>query len=119
MRGATILFVAIAGLLSFALFSVKYQVADLEEQINDINRSIARDHQAIHVLKAEWSFLNDPQRLRDLVHKYLALAPVEGAQIETFDMLPPRVDARPAAGLAPEGGSAAAVVPVVAGKQAR
>lgn len=116
MRGATILFVAIAGLLSFALFSVKYQVADLEEQLNDVNRSIARDHQAIHVLKAEWSFLNDPQRLRDLVRKYLPLAPVEGAQIETFDSLPPRGDVSPAAVPAPEG---AAVVPVAAGKQAR
>lgn len=117
MRGATILFVAIAGLLSFALFSVKYQVADLEGELNDINRSIARDHQAIHVLKAEWSFLNDPQRLRDLVQKYLTLVPVEGAQIETFDMLPSRVAAHPAAVPAVEGN--AVVVPAAAGRQAR
>lgn len=117
MRGATILFVAIAGLLSFALFSVKYQVADLEEQLNDINRSIGRDHQAIHVLKAEWSFLNDPQRLRDLVRKYLPLAPVEGAQIETFDTLPPRAAAHPAAVSVGDGNGA--VVPAAAGRQAR
>lgn len=117
MRGATILFVAIAGLLSFALFSVKYQVADLEGQLNDINRSIARDHQAIHVLKAEWSFLNDPQRLRDLVRKYLTLVPVEGAQIETFDMLPPRAAIHPVAGPAAEDN--AAVVPAATGRHAR
>lgn len=117
MRGATILFVAIAGLLSFALFSVKYQVADLEGELNDINRSIARDHQAIHVLKAEWSFLNDPQRLRDLVQKYLTLVPVEGAQIETFDMLPSR--ATHSADVPAIEGNVAVVVPAVAGGQAR
>lgn len=117
MRGATILFVTIAGLLSFALFSVKYQVADLEGQLNDINRSIARDHQAIHVLKAEWSFLNDPQRLRDLVRKYLTLVPVEGAQIETIDMLPPRAAVHPAVGPAVD--NDAAVVPAATGMPAR
>lgn len=103
MRGATILLIAIAGVLSVALFSVKYQVADLEGQLNEINRGIARDHQAIHVLRAEWSYLNDPKRLRELAQKFLKLEPVKGTQLETFATLPPPepTTAAPAAGPAP------------------
>jgi cell division protein FtsL len=86
----TILSVLIAGALSVALFSLKYQVRDLEGELKDLNRAMAREQQAIHVLKAEWSHLNDLQRLRELAERYLGLEPIGGSQLSTLSGLPLR-----------------------------
>ncbi len=90
MRHPALLALLLAGALSLALFSVKYQVQDLEKEFAGLNRSIVADQRAIHVLKAEWSHLNDPVRLRDLSARYLGLGPVEPEQLGRLDDLPPR-----------------------------
>ena len=90
MRHTAILALLLAGALSLVLFSVKYQVQDLEEEIGQLNRSIIADQQAIHVLKAEWSHLNDPVRLRDLSVRHLGLGAVEPEQLGHLDNLPRR-----------------------------
>ncbi|SVD07558.1 uncharacterized protein METZ01_LOCUS360412, partial [marine metagenome] len=47
----------------------------------------------IHVLEAEWAYLNRPQRLAQLTTKYLSfLSPVLPSQIVSFDTLPLKVD---------------------------
>ncbi len=58
IRPSTLLIVLLAVSLSLTLFTVKYQVQDMEDQLIGLNRSITDDRQAIHVLKAEWSYLN-------------------------------------------------------------
>jgi len=90
IRSTTILSILIAGALSLALFSLKYQVSDLEGELKDLNRAIAREQQAIHVLKAEWSHLNDLQRLRELAERYLGLESIDGSQLSTLSALPLR-----------------------------
>ena len=52
MRYTTMLFLLLAGAISVALFSVKYQVQDLEDDLSSLNRSIIMERQSIHVLKA-------------------------------------------------------------------
>ncbi len=84
MRHTTPLFLLLAGALSIALFSVKYQVQDLEEELVDLNRSIIDERQAIHVLKAEWSHLNNPERLGNLAGRHLGMKPVEPSQLSSF-----------------------------------
>lgn len=88
-RGATLLFVVLAAALSFGLYVVKHRVIALESRLNDINRDIARDLRAIHVLRAEWSYLNQPERLRDLAGRHLGMAPATGRQFGTVADLPP------------------------------
>ena len=95
VRHATLLFLLLAGALSLALFALKYEVQDLEDELTGLNHSIMADTQAIHVLEAEWSHLNDPARLRVLSERHLRLDTVDPAQLGTFDDLP---DMRPAAG---------------------
>ncbi|MEE8393303.1 MAG: hypothetical protein V3R66_03085 [Rhodospirillales bacterium] len=90
IRHTTILILLLAGALSLTLFTVKYHVQDLEQELTDLDRSIADDRQAIHVLKAEWSLLNDPERLRLLSTRYLGMKPVEVEQFGDFDDLPER-----------------------------
>ena len=84
MRQTTMLFVLLAGALSLALFSVKYQVQDLEGELVDLNRSIKAEQQAVRVLKAEWSHLNNPDRLRGLAERHLGLDQVRPEKMQTL-----------------------------------
>jgi hypothetical protein len=83
-------------------------VQDLEEQLVKINRSIVADRDAIHVLKAEWSYLNQPTRLAELSHRHLQLQPIGTAQLGSLDALPMKAGA-------PLVASIAAPTPVAAG----
>ena len=86
-RYTTMLFLLAAGALSLILFSVKYQVQDLEQELRDLNRAIIADREAVHVLKAEWAYLNDPVRLKGVVAKFFSLEPIRPDQMVTFDDL--------------------------------
>ncbi len=85
IRPATILIVLLAASLSLTLFVVKYQVQDFEGELVEYNRALTDDRQAIHVLKAEWSYLNQPARLRNLAERYLGFAAIETRQVGTVD----------------------------------
>lgn len=87
-RQTTLLALLLAGLMSLALFMISYQVQDLESQLDAINRDIARDSRAMHVLQAEWAHLNDPERLRVLADRYLGLAPVATSQLGRVEDIP-------------------------------
>ncbi len=87
IRRTTVLFIFLAAALSLALFSLKYQVQDLEDEFVVLNRSIMAERRAIHVLEAEWSYLNDPERLGGLAARHLGLRPVEPEQLSTLAAL--------------------------------
>ena len=89
IRPAMVLIVLLAVSLSLTLFVVKYQVQDLEEELSGLNRAITEDRQAIHVLKAEWSHLNEPTRLRKLAERYLGLSAIATDQVGTANELLP------------------------------
>ena len=62
---------------------LKYEVTDLEQELNTLNRSIEKNHEGIHVLKAEWSHLNDTARIKNLATRYLEMHPTDPKQILT------------------------------------
>ena len=72
----------------FATFIMKNRVQDLEKELNRINRDISEDIKNIHILKAEWSHLNNPERLRSLAQKHIDLNPVKAEQIISYAALP-------------------------------
>ncbi len=89
MRGrSTFLWLTLAIIVGFGLFHVKYQVQDLEEELSRLNAAILKEQQQIHVLRAEWSYLNTPSRLEELAARHLDLGPVETAQIGSVSSLP-------------------------------
>ena len=96
IRRSTLLTTLLAASTGLALFVVKYQVQDLEDTLTEINREIASNQQAVHVLKAEWSHLNEPNRLRMLAARHLDLGPLESAQFtrpsDLSDLLTTRTD---------------------------
>ena len=80
---------------ALGLFHVKYQVQRLEEELDLEHRSILHRQEAIHILKAEWSYLNQPARLSDLAERHLGLAPLDSNRLVRLEDLPQRVE-RPA-----------------------
>ena len=74
--------------VAIALFVLKYEVQGLEDELAVRQDEIDQHTQAIHVLEAEWSFLNDPSRLRRLGADHLQLAPVPPSRIVSIDALP-------------------------------
>lgn len=113
IRRTTLAWVVLAILVGTGLFLVKNEVHDLEARLGRANHEILENQQAIHVLHAEWSYLNQPARLDDLGRRLLGLRPRDGARIIPVDELarpsspPVRRDIRAAAASPPR----AAVLP--------
>ena len=86
----TLLWLALAALVGIGLFHVKYQVMALEEDLNRLNAATLREQNQIHVLEAEWSYLNRPSQLEELAERYLGLKPISPQQLSTVAALPRR-----------------------------
>ena len=81
IRHTTLLFVILAGGISAVLFSVKYQVHELEDTHTRLLKELDEERRALHVLRAEWATLNDPRRLENLASEHLGLEPVPPRQV--------------------------------------
>lgn len=90
IRISAFVWILVLGLLGVGLFQVKYNVQSKEAELRGINRQIDSNRSAIHVLDAEWSYLNDPTRLADLTRRHTDLTPSQASQIKHFADLPPR-----------------------------
>ena len=82
------LWVALTCLVGFGMFVMKNQVQNLEKELASINHNIQEDVKTIHILKAEWSHLNNPSRLRKLAAKHISLNPIQAEQIINLSALP-------------------------------
>lgn len=88
MRAATFLWAFLAAISGAGLFLLKYQVQAEERHLRELRKDIAGAEQSIHVLKAEWSYLNDPLRLREQAERHLAMRPMRANQMVTIDSIP-------------------------------
>lgn len=95
IRRSTLAWVILVVGLCTGLFLVKQQVRGLEAQLAQLNESILDDQEAIHVLRAEWSYLNQPSRLGDLGRRLLHLEPRDGQGITTIEALDKQRKLRP------------------------
>ena len=75
-------------LVGFGSLFMKNKVQELEQELVSINKSIHTDIKTIHVLKAEWSHLNNPSRLRKLAAKHISLNKLKAEQIINYSALP-------------------------------
>jgi hypothetical protein len=90
IRISAFVWILVLALLGIGLFQVKYNVQSKEAELRGINKQIAANRSAIHVLEAEWSYLNDPTRLADLARRHTDLTPTQAPQLKRFADLPPR-----------------------------
>ena len=82
IRNTTLLAILIVAVTGVALFYLKHEVTNLEDELKTLNRSIVAEREAVHVLKAEGSHFNDVGRLKGLSMRYLELRPTEPKQLK-------------------------------------
>jgi hypothetical protein len=111
LRGIAALWAVLAVAAATGLFLLKYEVIALEEDLAGLTRAIEADRRAIHVLRAEWSYLNQPESLERMAASHLDLVPLGPTRMATLDALPFRP--RPA-GAANGGGDGDGAHPPVA-----
>ena len=91
-----LILILMAAAVSVSLFVVKHRVQDLDDQLLFLNRDISKAQEAIHVLKSEWSHLNQPDRLRRLADSHLEMGPLSAEQVGNPNVvlvtLPDRVE---------------------------
>ena len=80
-----IMFTLVIGSYYFVLTN---NVQNLEKQLAEINRDIENDIRDIHILEADWSELNNPERLKNLAGKYISLDFIKPEQIINYSALP-------------------------------
>lgn len=66
---------------------LKNKVQVLERRLATINSNIQKDIADIHVLNAEWSLYNTPERLRKLAQEQLSLENAKPEQIINYSAL--------------------------------
>ena len=69
----------------------KAQVEEKEKELARIQRAIEDEREAIQVLRAEWSYLNHPERLHRLAAAKLDLQPVAQRQMASIQRLAQRL----------------------------
>ncbi len=72
------------------LYMLKYKVQDLEHDLVAKQAQIQRDRAAVRVLQAEWTYLNDPKRLRRLSEEFLGFQAASPQNVSSLDALPAR-----------------------------
>jgi len=98
MGRGTLFWIILAAVVGFGLFHVKYKVQTLEDDLKRLNAETTKEQEQLHVLRAEWSYLNQPSRLRELSTRYLPLAPLQADQVGAISQIPfrPKPDDAPA-----------------------
>lgn len=93
LRRSMTLWLLLATLAGITLFVLKHEVQKREDRLTALTSQILDDQEAIQVLKAEWSYLNRPERLERLIHELETTKPASGLQLATIDMLPQSLNA--------------------------
>src|SRR5437762_10734134 len=106
IRLASLFWLALVAVTGFATFKMKYTVQDIEDELNKVRRHTIAEQQEIHILRAEWTALNQPERLAELNRRFLSLAAVAPKQIqrkiEDIALRPVPQPAEPLIAAAPE-----------------
>ena len=81
-RFAALFWLMLVVAAGFTTFKVKYAVQDIEDELNRVRKHTIAEQQEIRVLTAEWTYLNQPERLADLNRRFLSLVPVVPKQLQ-------------------------------------
>lgn len=77
--------------LAIGLYLVKYTVQDVQRNVTSLKTQLANEKESLHLLNAEWAYLNRPDRLRQLADRHLDLVPIDSRQIDKVSVLPAAV----------------------------
>ena len=81
--GAAVALLAVGG-----VYGTKFQAYRLEAELAGLRRAVVAERRRLHALKAEWAYLDRPQRLAQLAERYLDdLRPATPADLVALDEL--------------------------------
>jgi hypothetical protein len=80
IRASTIALVGLVLGAGLVTYQMKHRVAKLDQELVRVQRETLVEQERQHVLDAEWSLLNEPERLRRLAERHLPLAPMQPRQ---------------------------------------
>jgi hypothetical protein len=72
-RVALLLWPMLFAAMVFAVYHLKGQVEQREDRLAEVHHAIQQERETIQLLRAEWSYLNQPERLRRLAASRLVL----------------------------------------------
>ena len=88
-RISTIFWMILIVAAALGLYVVKYQVQSMQEELARQENILREERESLHVLEAEWAYLNRPERLQQLTNRHLALlTPSLSKQISSIDAIP-------------------------------
>ncbi|MEO0635706.1 MAG: hypothetical protein AAFY73_03575 [Pseudomonadota bacterium] len=85
----SLIIVVIAG--AAVTFDIKHRAEMAEEEVARLQRQIKLEQETLDLLKADWAYLNNAQRLQNIIAAFreeLDLGAVQNEQLITFDELP-------------------------------
>lgn len=92
-RALIVLSVLLLGALVVGSYRLENAVESMHRRLGELDTAYLREERNLQVLKAEWSFLNQPERLQEMAMRHVdrvGLQPIAPVQIGTLDQLPMR-----------------------------
>ncbi len=90
LKSSVTTYLLILAISAAFLFAIKHKVQTLSKELKEINTKIISEKENIHILKAEYTYLTNPKRIKKLVDSNLALQTVRPDQIvEPLELHPP------------------------------
>lgn len=72
------------------VYKIKYESTLHASQVAKLRTEIRRERESIAALRAEWSKLDNPERIQALSQRHLTLKPLDINQYDLLDRLPER-----------------------------
>lgn len=88
IQKSTLLWMCLAAVAGTALFHTSESVHQASTHLGEIQEKILQEQDNMRVLEAEWSYLNQPERLEKLAAQLPELKPAQAQQMQTADRLP-------------------------------
>ena len=79
-----ILWFAVFIIAVFGVYAVKFKAQEVGKAVVALRNQIELEENSIHVLKAEWAYLNNPDRIKSLSKKYLKTTQVTARDITSI-----------------------------------
>lgn len=94
IRFGLVIWLIVITAVAVGLYHINYRVKELQAELEQVERDIKQERERLHVLEAEWSYLNRPARLARLARKHLDMDTIGPDQIVRVEQLPPRITSR-------------------------
>ena len=88
LRLNTMIYCACFAIAAYALYMVKFSVQNLQREVVVAQHNLEQEKESLHLLNAEWAYLNRPERLRRLSDAHLNLVPLDSRRMQNLDLLP-------------------------------